>query len=108
TIERAMLENITVIRRRVANLRVIGIAPQRFGVAILEKARAGSPEKIDVSFDVAIGDVSLAVDLQRILEAVEIQVAKDGAGIGAAVQNDRLGLRASLRRGVVEREIFDR
>ena len=63
TVEGAMFEDVAVVRGRVANLRVIGIAAQRFGVAVLEEARARAPHEVHVSFDVAVGDISLTVDL---------------------------------------------
>ena len=49
-------------------------------MAVVEEAGAGAPHEIDVAFDVAVADVGLAVDLERVLEAVEIDVGEDEHG----------------------------
>src|ERR1700722_8341885 len=104
-VENAMMINVAVILVAIADLRVIGLASSAVTMAILEKARAGSPHKIDVAFDIAVGDIRLAVDLKRVLETVEIDVFENRAGVGRSVENDRLGLRSAARGGVANGQV---
>ncbi len=104
-VERAAQVHVAVIRIRIADLRVISSGTKRTGGAILQETWAAPPHKVHVALDVAIAKVCLAVDLQRVLEAVKIDVLEDGAGSCRAVEDDRLRLRTALRRGVADREI---
>ncbi len=45
--------------------------------------------------------------MQCVLETDEIEVREHGAGVGQPVENDCFRLSASLRRGVVQREVRD-
>src|SRR6185369_16584595 len=77
--------------------------------ALVKKARPGPPEKIDITFNVAVANARLPVDLQRVLEAEQIDIVNVCVRIGRrAVENNRFGLRTTVRRGVVQREIGDR
>ena len=106
--EKAILVDVAMIRIAIANLRVVGPAAQRFRFAILEEARTGAPHEIDVAFNVAIADVCLAVDLERVLVAVEVAIREDRSGVQPAVENDRLGLRTALGRRIAQRKNGDR
>ena len=81
-VEGAVFVNVAVVSGWVTDLRVVGVGTNRFGFAVLEKARAFAPHEVDIPFDVTIGDVGLAVNLQCILETDEIEIRKHGTGIG--------------------------
>ena len=103
--KRATHKYETVIRGGIADLREIRAAAQRACGAIFEKRRARAPHEIDVALDKTAGEIGLTVDLDRILKAVEIDVLDDRARDATSVDDERLGLRAALRRGVMEREV---
>jgi hypothetical protein len=46
-----VVEDVTVVGRRVADLSVEGFGLEGFELAVLEETGAGAPEKIDVAFD---------------------------------------------------------
>jgi len=60
-----------------------------------------------VPLDVAVADVSLTVDLERVLEAVEVNADEARVGILRAVEDEGFGLGAALGSGVVESEMGD-
>src|SRR5205807_7273112 len=103
-VKHAVLINEAVVGCGVANLCVIGVAAERARVTVGEEAGASAPHEINVAFEVAVADISLAIYLQSVLEAVEVNVGDDRARGLSAVENDRFGLTATLGRGVVQGE----
>jgi hypothetical protein len=106
--KRAILINVAVVARGIADLRIHASAPQSSESAVLEEARAGAPHEVDVALDVAVAEVSLPVDLQGVLVAAQVNLGDDGMRVGAAAQNDGFSLTAAWRRRVVKRQMGDR
>ncbi len=105
-VEDAVDVDVAVVRARIADLGVVGVGTQRPADAVLEQAGPRAPHEVHVALDVAVAQVGLAVDLERVLVAVEIHVLQDRARGGRPVQDDGLRLRAALRGGVPDAQVF--
>ena len=108
--EAAVHEHEAVVAAAVADLGEITSRAQDADVAILHERRAVTPHEVDVAPDRGIADVGLLVELDGVLVAVEF-AARDNVvadRVARAVDDQRLGLRAVLRRGVVHGQVRDR